>query len=105
MRIGEVLTMAEYIEREALMRQIKEIHCAECNSYHGVRCRACWVDDALGYIDSEPTADVAPVRHARWDENGRCSNCGGHAPFWCMASTYYKSPWCQECGAKMDLEG
>ena len=50
-------------------------------------------------------ADVAPVRHARWDENGRCSNCGGHAPFWCMASTYYKSPWCQECGAKMDLEG
>ena len=49
-------------------------------------------------------ADVAPVRHARWDENGRCSNCGGHAPFWCMASTYYKSPWCQECGAKMDLE-
>ena len=48
------------------------------------------------------TADVAPVRHARWDENGRCSNCGGHAPFWCMASTYYKSPWCQECGAKMD---
>ena len=50
-------------------------------------------------------ADVAPVRHARWDENGRCSNCGGHAPFWCMASTYYKSPWCQECGAEMDLEG
>ena len=50
-------------------------------------------------------ADVAPVRHARWDENGRCSNCGGHAPFWCMASTYCKSPWCQECGAKMDLEG
>ena len=50
-------------------------------------------------------ANVAPVRHARWDENGRCSNCGGHAPFWCMASTYYKSPWCQECGAIMDLEG
>ena len=48
--------------------------------------------------------DVAPVRHARWDENGRCTNCGGHAPFWCMASTYYKSPWCPNCGAKMDLE-
>ena len=26
-------------------------------------------------------ADVAPVRHVRWDENGRCTNCGGHAPF------------------------
>ena len=58
--------MAEYIEREALMRRIKEIHCAECDSYHGVRCRACWVDDTLDYIDSEPAADVAPVRHGRW---------------------------------------
>lgn len=58
--------------------------------------------EALGMIYEMPAADVAPVRHARWDENGRCSNCGGHAPFWCMASTYYESPWCQECGAKMD---
>ena len=58
--------MAEYIEREALIRRIKEIHCAECDSYHGVRCRACWVDDTLNYIDSEPAADVSPVRHGRW---------------------------------------
>ena len=50
--------MAEYIEREALMRRIKEIHCDECDSYHGLRCRACWVDDTLDYIDSEPAADV-----------------------------------------------
>lgn len=50
--------MAEYIEKEALMRRIKEIHCAECDNYHGVRCRACWVDDTLDYIDSEPAADV-----------------------------------------------
>ena len=59
--------MYEYIEREALMRRIKEIHCAECDSYHGVRCRACWVDDTLDYIDSEPAADVAPVV--------RCKDC------------------------------
>ena len=58
----KVLTMAEYIEREALMRRIKEIHCAECDSYHGARCRACWVDDTLDYIDSEPAADVEPVQ-------------------------------------------
>ena len=59
--------MAEYIEREALMRRIKEIHCAECDSYHGVRCRACWVDDTLDYIDSEPVADVVEVV--------RCKDC------------------------------
>ena len=60
--------MDEYIERGTLMRRIKEIHCAECDSYHGVRCRACWVDDTLDYIDSEPAADVAPVVHGRWVE-------------------------------------
>ena len=54
--------MDEYIERGTLMRRIKEIHCAECDSYHGVRCRACWVDDTLDYIDSEPAADVEPVQ-------------------------------------------
>ena len=58
--------MDEYIEREALMRRIKEIHCDECDSYNGVRCRACWVDDILDYIDSEPAADVSPVVHGRW---------------------------------------
>ena len=96
--------MAEYIEREALMRRIKEIHCAECDSYHGVRCRACWVDDNLDYIDSEPAADVVPVRHGRWeccnDYHGDsilvCSECG-------RVCHEEDAPYCY-CGAKMDLE-
>ena len=105
-----MMGMAEYIEREALMRRIKEIHCAECDSYHGVKCRACWVDDTLDYIDCEPAADVAPVRHGRWerDEWGsylrRCSVC--------KKSPVYKDERgigvavyagvCINCGAKMD---
>ena len=36
--------------------------------------------------------------------NGYCSECGKHAPFWAMASTYYKSSFCPNCGAKMDGE-
>ena len=100
--------MAEYIEREALIRRIKEIHCAECDSYHGVRCRACWVDDTLDYIDSEPAADVAPVRHGRWIDAypdiepnpmfmyGICSECG----FEQGISKYLK--YCPDCGCRMD---
>ena len=99
--------MAEYIEREALMRRIKEIHCAECDSYHGVRCRACWVDDTLDYIDSEPAADVTPVRHGRWmNANSRpktywrrCTACGGLAYF-CGIGCSYK--YCPNCGCRMD---
>ena len=96
--------MAEYIEREALMRRIKEIHCVECDNYHGVRCRACWVDDTLGYIDREPPADVAPVRHGRWiptkapfmNECEDCSVCG-YRTVW-----GHRDNFCPNCGAKMD---
>ena len=106
MRIGEVLTMAEYIERDAvhdLVRSLTKYALASPGKTgHRITVDA---DDVNFGVDKIPSADVAQVRHARWDENGRCSNCGGHAPFWGMASTYYKSPWCQECGAKMDLEG
>ena len=94
--------MDEYIEREALMRRIKEIHCAECDSYHGVRCRACWVDDALDYIDSEPAADVATVRHGRWIKYQIppiicCSNCD-----WATGIEEKNFQYCPNCGAKMD---
>ena len=100
--------MTEYIEREALMRRIKEIHCAECDNYHGVRCRACWVDDTLGYIDSEPPADVAPVRHGRWIHTDLADHWLGKDE--CSECTYHEKDrsdlshfnYCPNCGAKMD---
>ena len=87
--------MDEYIERGTLMRRIKEIHCAECDSYNGARCRACWVDDTLDYIDSEPAADVAPVVRCKdckhsWEDiggltcsHGVCVDCAVLADFYC----------------------
>ena len=102
--------MAEYIEREEWMRRIKEIHCAECDSYHGVRCRACWIDDTLDYIDSEPAADVAPVRHGRWilerEPDGKpycfhCSVCDDDFHYIGITVAY---DYCPNCGAKMDGE-
>ena len=98
-----VTGMAEYIEREALMRRIKEIHCAECDSYHGVRCRACWVDDTLDYIESEPAADVEPVKHGRW----LCVDTDTEQFFLCnrcKKKEYWESNYCPNCGARMDEE-
>lgn len=95
--------MAEYIEREAAIKRIQEIYCAGCNSYHGVRCRACGTGDAIDIIEDFPTADVAPVVHARWNiikrmiENAICSNCGRH-----FQSYYEAYRYCPNCGAKMD---
>lgn len=59
---------------------------------------------AWSAIVNTPIVGAVEVVHGRWDTNGRCINCGGHAPFYSMASTYYKSPYCPNCGAKMDLE-
>ena len=97
--------MAEYISREATIKRIKEVYCVGCNSYHGVRCRACGTGDAIDMIDDFPAADVAPVVHGRWEWDPediyRCSNCAekshvkevmGH-PDW---------GYCPSCGAKMD---
>lgn len=95
----------EYIERDALMLRIKEIHCAECDSYNGLRCRACLVDDALDYIDSEPAADVAPVRHGRWIEKEKytfgvmydCSICDNR-----ILDNGHSWNYCPNCGCRMD---
>lgn len=80
--------MAEYIEREAVIDLITRRY---------ENPEICTQE-----INSIPAADVAPVVHAKWDENGHCTNCGKHAPFWAVSSCYYKSPYCQSCGAKMD---
>lgn len=48
-----------------------------------------------------PLKDAVSVTHGRWI-NGKCDKCGGHAPFWAMATTYYPSKFCPNCGARMD---
>lgn len=56
-------------------------------------------------IEGLPAADVGPVRHGRWDEDQRCSECGTPAPQAYWEPDCWKSPYCPECGAKMCLEG
>lgn len=54
-------------------------------------------------IYSVPVADVKPVVRGHW-EAGICSECGEHAPYWPMASTYHASAFCPNCGADMREE-
>ena len=44
------------IDADALVENIKRVYCTDCDSYNGVRCRACGTDDAIGMIDDAPTA-------------------------------------------------
>ena len=50
-------------------------------------------------LDTVPSVTPEQKR-GKWI-NGYCSECGKHAPFWAMASTYYESSFCPNCGADM----
>ena len=43
--------MDDYIKKEELLNAINQKYCASCDSYGGIRCRACRVDDIKGDID------------------------------------------------------
>lgn len=100
--------MAEHIEREATIKRIEEAYCADCNSYNGVRCRACGTGDAIDMIEDAPVADVAPVVHGQWEQvkkwatkaKYRCSVCGREIMS-AVKVNIEKYPYCH-CGAMMD---
>ena len=82
--------MAEYIKREAVIDLITRRY---------ENPEICTQE-----INSIPAADVAPVVHGRWGNNGipasmlcGCSVCG----FTCGASSFF---YCPNCGSKMDGE-
>ena len=99
MRIGEVLTTAEYIDREALYEKAywHGEHPDVGNPFpDGV--------DAIDIkdVDAIPAADVAPVVHGRWVEYQIppiicCSNCD-----WATGIEEKNFQHCPNCGAKMD---
>lgn len=61
-----------------------------------------WTNDK-GFLDPE-RGEIREVGKSRW-MNGRCDNCGAHAPHWPLSSTYYKSRFCPNCGYMMDEGG
>lgn len=92
--------MAEYVDKEKLQKDFIEHFC------NGANYVFIFIDDILKFIDDEPTADVAEVKHGKWEYIGtdkkgyvyRCSNCVGRI------GLDYETNYCPNCGAKMDLE-
>ena len=92
--------MTEYIEREAAIAAIM----SEPPDAHYPH----WYADKIKAIAS---ADVAHVKHGRWDDSGRYRFPGGSIAVRCSecgcaltASEYKLNNWnyCPVCGAKMD---
>lgn len=102
--------MAEYIEREAASELMDEA----MSKYDGYD--NCQSKTILGIMEAQdllyeiPAADVAPVRHGRWEPRKdvpgfvNCSVCHDCNIYddWADGK---KWKYCPNCGAKMDLEG
>lgn len=93
--------MAEYIERERLLRKFN------IDDMMNVNGTLISLRDAREVISNFPAADVAPARHGRWVHEGprfrggvdwwHCSNCGSLA-----SGVEMKFRYCSHCGARMD---
>ena len=85
--------MTEYIERKALRDTLYD---ADAITMSGVKI-----------LNQFPAADVAPVRHGRWEKQSglySCSECGMTCPYDVQADVieYWACNYCPHCGAKMD---
>lgn len=100
--------MAEYIEREAFYRFLTEQKGKETGAYSKGRNAGLNVArSALHNREITPAADVAPVRHGRWElvttkyfaaqyaRVGYCQNCNEER----IVDNY-----CPNCGARMGGE-
>lgn len=67
--------MERLIDADKRIAEIKKIYCDGCDNYDGVRCRACWVDDAICLIDNATTVDAVEVV--------RCRDCAKDGLFTC----------------------
>lgn len=96
--------MAEYIEREAFLKDIEERYCLPCEGagkdFNGCKRRACWVSAMCDDVIDSPAADVAPVVHGRKIENGNIG-CFGLCSL-CSECLPYGANYCPNCGARMD---
>ena len=91
------MTMAEYIKREALVHRLKSPYLFNITQR---------IFDIISEI---PSADVAPVVHARWiyveetlatSSGWCCSAC--RRPRWLSPDVPEVFKYCPNCGAKMD---
>ena len=117
--------MTEYIERDTAIKRIKEyalsvfgIDLDNSQEYAGRSLPENYCEglyEATELIDDLPAADVAPVRHGRWERigiKGRkglpiypcCSACGTVSAAFRSEWEGLRGPWkyCPNCGCRMD---
>lgn len=93
--------MDEYIKRDGVLSKFN------IDDRMNLNGTSISLQDARETISNFPAADVAPVRHGRWEDGDPiCPVCGEDkfkdldADIW----SDWKPPFCPNCGAKMNGE-
>ena len=93
------------IDANNLIEEIREERCYNCRNFKDMKCDYCGTADYIYMIEDMPAADVAPVRHGRWEEasDGDGIVCPFCRTDFCtiIYDTEYFN-YCPYCGAKMD---
>ena len=108
------------IDADALTEVIEDI--SWYNLYTGCMVNAakdevgawCKAVDIIAVLNNAPTIEAEPIKHGRWDDDHKCTNCGSKAlveekpdpyhPCHLLTLFYVDSAYCPNCGAKMGLE-
>ena len=97
-------TMAkEYIEREATIELLRSIGSRDYRREKGTIQEAIKM---VSFSEYTPAADVAPVRHERWEKHGSKWQCTGCKVLMSIDGTPQENLlyYCPNCGASMDKE-
>ena len=98
-------TVAEYIKRTAVFEQFDNADADVCETddFGGVDY-GFGMKNIKELINAIPAADVAPVVHGRWVTHYRSGTpaAEGYVSTCCDMWNKRKSPYCPNCGAKMD---
>ena len=94
------------IDADRAMEIVRDQGIAHPNAYHLTNYATLILREAPT-VDAVPAADVAPVRHGRWEKQSglySCSECGKTCPYDVQADVieYWACNYCPNCGAKMD---
>ena len=94
----KVLTMAEYIEKKALMVALCKEITGDGDYYNG---KDDMQDEIRDMVSRFPAADVAPVRHGRWINH---TMIDGHIHAECSECHKVRiiDNFCPNCGCRMD---
>ena len=94
--------MDEYISREEVVKEIKSRICAADDAWESGYNTA--MAEIMEWIKHMPTADVQPVKHGRWIDNGICDSMLSACSICGYSCGAYSFNYCPNCGARMDGE-